>query len=73
MKKVNDELMLTCKIYENKLKEILSPEDFSKLGHEIFRMLQIQSIDNAEGDFKNFLRGIVEPSEEEMKNICLLE
>ncbi len=68
VKKMDENLKLVCKVYERKLFDMLTMQDFSDVQYKCFRMLQIDGIKKAEpGDWKDFLTAIVNPTEEEIK------
>lgn len=58
-------LCVILKVYENKLKELLTTNEYDGLQHKAFRMLQMDDICNRDPDdeFTKFLVSIVNPSD----------
>lgn len=68
VKKMDEDLKLVCKVYEKELFDLLPTDEFRNVQHKCFRMLQIAGIEKAEpGDWKDFLTGIVKPTEKELE------
>lgn len=65
---MDNDLFLVCKIYESKLREVLTETEFMELSHFAFRMLVIDSaMRSEEGDWKDFQMKIARPTEEELE------
>lgn len=58
-------LCVVLKVYETKLQELLTTNEYDGLQHKAFRMLQMDDIcnRNPDDDFTKFLISIVNPSD----------
>lgn len=58
-------LCVIIKVYEKKLEELLTTNEYDALQHKAFRMLQMDDIANRDpdDDFTKFLISIINPSD----------